>query len=181
MIATKKQLLLDGETPYSIRNKISKGVLFLVERGLFSDKANPYFDEAYICAKYPNAIITGLSAFYYYDLTDQIPQDIYVATAQHSYPIRRKGVIQSYQEPSFFSIGRTMIKVESGYINIYDIERTFIELIRLREKYPAELYYEVMGSFRKIKDKIDFYKVQQYLKAFPREGAYILQKIKEVI
>ena len=85
-----------------------------------------------------------------------------------------------YQDSSFFLIGKTTIEYDGGYINIYDLERTLIELIRLREKLPPELYYEVVNSFRKIKHKLDFYKINNYASYFKNRET-ILQKIKEAI
>ena len=180
MIYSTKELLENGETEYSIRVKLSKGVIFLVERGIFSDKQIDYVDDAVICKKYPFAVLTGLSAFYFYGLTDQIPDMFYLATEQHSFPIRRDGVMQSYQDSSFFSVGIIKKETETGIVNIYDLERMLIELIRLKEKYPPELYYEVLNSFRKIKNEIDFYKVNEYAKHFKNYHS-LLQRIKGAI
>ena len=77
MIYTAKELIELGETEYSIRKKVSSGDLFVLERGIYSTKKDNYVDEVYISKKYPNAIITGLSAFYIYDLTDHIPDYFY--------------------------------------------------------------------------------------------------------
>lgn len=180
MIYTAKELIELGETEYSIRKKVSSGDLFVLERGIYITKKDNYVDEVYISKKYPNAIITGLSAFYIYDLTDHIPDYFYLATEQHSFPIRRKDVKQSYQDSSFFEVGATTKQISSGSIRIYDLERLLIETIRLKEKYPRELYYEVISSFRKIKNKIDYYKLNIYLKSFSN-GDSLLQKIKEII
>lgn len=180
MIFSTKELLDCGETEYSIRTKVSKGALFLIERGIFSDKPLNYVDEAVICKKYPFAVLTGLSAFYFYGLTDHIPDNFYLATEQHSFPIRREGIVQSYQDQLFFSIGVAQKETENGFINIYDLERLLIELIRLKERYSPELYYEVLASFRKIKNQIDFYKVNEYAKCFKNQNT-LLHKIKEAI
>ena len=180
MIYTAKELVKKGDTQYSIRNKVSSGKLFLLEHGLYSDEENPYVDETYISKKYPNAILTGLSAFYFYGLTDHIPDKFYLSTEQHSFPIRRDDVSQSYQDSSFFAVGKTKMKYEGGTIVIYDLERMLIELLRLKEKYPPELYYEVLNSLRKNKDRLDFYKINKYLKRF-NNGGSLSKKITELI
>ena len=181
MIYTTKELLKIGETEYSIRNKIKDKALVLIERGFYSDKNDyGFINEAFISKKYPFAIITGLSAFFIYGLTDHIPDYFYVATRQHSFPIRRSDIKQSYQDPSFFPIGAITKELDEGPVLTYDLERLLIELFRLKEKYPREIYYEVINSFRKIKNQIDFYKVNQYLKFFSN-GNSILLKIKESI
>ena len=180
MIYSTKDLLAKGETEYSIRNKVKDKKLFLIEYGIYSDFPNPYVNEHYISIKYPNAVITGLSALYIYDLVDHIPDKFYIATEQHSFPIRRKDVVQTYQDSSFFLTGKTTIKHNNESINIYDLERMLIEVVRLKEKYSPEIYYSAIASFRKIKDKIDFYKLNEYLKHF-KNGDLLLQKIKEII
>lgn len=181
MIYTTKQLLKKGETEYSIRQKVKKNVLHQIDRGVYStDLDNNYRDEVYISNKYPSAIITGLSAFYFYDLTDFVPEYFYLATEQHSFPIRQDDIKQSYQERTFFEVGAINKRINKETIRIYDLERLLIELIRLKEKYPKEIYYEVLNSFRKIKDKIDFYKLNQYIKHFNNKDSLLL-KIKEAI
>lgn len=181
MIYATKELLEKGETEYSIRRKLKNKTLFLIERGYYSDTPDVFFrNEVLISKKYPFAVITGLSAFFIYGLTDHIPDSFYLATEQHSFPIRRNDIKQSYQESSFFDVGATTKELDEGVVRIYDLERLLIELFRLKEKYPREIYYEVINSFRKIKDQIDFYKVNQYLKSFSNSGNLLL-KIKEAI
>lgn len=180
MIITAKELIAQGETEYSIRKKVSTKELYLVERGMYSDEPFPFINEAYLCKKYPHAVLTGLSAYCLYDLTDSIPDKFYFATEQHSFPIRRKDVVQSYQEPSIFPIGITHTETDAGKVQIYDLERMLIETIRLRERLPADLYYEVIESFRKRKDELDFYTLAEYLKRF-RNGNMLLYKIKGAI
>ena len=181
MIYTTKELLEAGETEYSIRKKINNSSLHLIERGYYStNKGRSFSDEVFACKKYPHSVLTGLTAFFVYGLTDYIPENVFLATEQHSFPIRRKGIKQSYQASSFFSVGVYSKQLDEGAVTIYDLERLLIELIRLKEKYPREIYYEVVNSFRKIKETIDFYKVNQYLKSFTN-GDTLLQKIKEVI
>ena len=51
----------------------------MTEKGLYSE--DRYVPELeIIMKKYPNAILTLNSAFYYYGLTDTIPDHYYVAT-----------------------------------------------------------------------------------------------------
>ena len=181
MILTTKELLELGETEYSIRKKLNSGSLRLIERGFYStnsdDNSN---DEVFVSKKYPFAVITGLSAFYIYGLTDYIPDYFYLATEQHSFPVRRRDIKQSYQDKSFFEIGVVNKKLDEGNVRTYDLERLLIELFRLKEKYPREIFYEVLSSFRKIKNQIDFYIVNRYLKSFSN-GSNLLLKIKDGI
>lgn len=181
MIYSTKELLQKGETEYSIRSKLNDGSLFLVERGYYSTEPKYNFrSEHLVSKKYPFAVFTGLTAFSIYGLTDYIPSFFYVATEQHSFPIRRDDIKQSYQDKSFFGIGVINKQLDEGVIRIYDLERLLIELFRLKEKYPSEIFYEVLVSFRRIKDQIDFYKLNRYLKSFSN-GNNLLLRIKEAI
>ena len=180
MVYSTKELYELGENDYSIKNRLKDESLFLVERGFYSTSYNTFLYEQLLTKKYPRAILTGISAFALYDLTDSIPKYLYLATLQHSFPIRRKDVKQSYQEKKYFEIGVVEKDVFDMKVRTYDLERLLIELVRLKEKYPRELYYEVLQSFRDKKHEIDFYKLNKYAKSF-KNGSNLLFKIKEII
>ena len=180
MVYTTKELLSRGDTEYSIRKKAAAGELHQVERGVYSDESPLFKDEVFLSKKYPNAVFTFLSAYYLHDLTDLVPDCFFLATEQHSFPIRRKDVTQSYQDPSFFFVGISRMEVDGGCIRIYDLERMLLETIRLRERMPADLYYEVMDSFRRRKADLDFFKLNEYAKHF-KNGDALLHRIKETV
>ena len=180
MVYTTKELLESGQTEYSIRNSIKNGSLFLIEHGMYSDEPNPLKDEIYMCKKYPHAILTGFSAFYFHDLTDFIPEKFYFATEQHSFPIRKDDVVQSYQDESTLFVGANKVQYDDGFIKVYDLERTLIELIRYKDKYPADLYYDVLRTFRRRRDELDFFKVNEYASHF-KNGSKILERIMDAI
>ena len=181
MICTTKELLSRGETEYSIRKQLLDGSLFLIERGCYcTNLEDKYSDEVFISKKYPFAILTGLSAFYVYGLTDYIPDYHYLATEHHSFPIRRPDIKQSYQAASFFEVGVITKQLDGGEVRTYDLERLLIELFRLKTKYPKDVFYDVLNSFRQIKNQINFYKVNQYLKHFSN-GSQLSLRIKEAI
>lgn len=181
MIYRTKELLQMGETEYSIREKVRSHSLYVINRGMYSDEIEETTEtEACIAKRYPYAVFTGLYAFSYYDLTDQVPDKYDVVTPQHSFPIRREDINQSYQEPSTINIGVHEVNTKDGSIRIYDLERMLIELVRLKGRYSPELYYEVINSYRKIKHKIDYIKLNQYARGF-KNGSRLLFKIKELI
>ena len=65
-----------------------------------------------IMKKYPNAILTLNSAFYYYGLTDTIPDYYYVATPKSNRKIEDVRVKQIYENSNAFEMGKTTIEYD---------------------------------------------------------------------
>lgn len=81
MLYSYKECLSKYGTDYRIKQQIKKNTLFMKEKGIYSDlEYVPELDI--ITKKYPKAILTLNSAFYYYGLTDTIPEYYYMATKE---------------------------------------------------------------------------------------------------
>ena len=65
-----------------------------------------------IMKKYPNAILTLNSAFYYYGLTDTIPDHYYIATPKSNRKIEDVRVKQIYENSNAFEMGKTTIEYD---------------------------------------------------------------------
>ena len=83
MINSAQEVIKKYGTRYNLSKALKRKEIFKLEYGIYSDKdlVNPMI---IISKKYPSAIITMDSAFYYYDLTDVIPRKTYVATNRNS-------------------------------------------------------------------------------------------------
>ena len=180
MILTYRQLIANGENQYSIRKKVKEGVIFLVGRGLYSDRKDPILDEGYVSVKYPNSVLTGYSAFYLHDLTDGVPEFYYVATPYNALPIRDPSVKQTYQDPNYLNVGATWISTNEGKAKAHDLERMLIELFRLRSRWPEDLYFEVLASYRRRKNELDYAKLERYLGCF-KNGRNLFERIREAL
>lgn len=173
------ELLENGLSKYQIEKKVKNKELFKISRGIYSDEELPN-DLSVIVKKYPNVILTLNSAFYYYNLTDKIPEHYYLATDIKSYIIKESTIKQVFMKKDFLKIGLATCKIEETEIRIYDKERLLIELIRYKTKLPYELYKEVINNYRKIKHELNFMKVYKYAQIF--NSPHIMQTIeKEVI
>ena len=64
---------------YRTEHLIRNGELHKVALGLYSDKPS-WSDVEVVLARYPNAVLTLQSAYYYYDLSDSIPEAFHLAT-----------------------------------------------------------------------------------------------------
>jgi hypothetical protein len=172
MIYTYREALKKFGNERQVLKAVKDKEIFLISRGFYSD--NRGFDESYVAKKYPNAIFTGRSAFYHYGLTDTPPEVFEVATKIGSTRIKDKRITQTFQIECIFEKG----KVKDEEINIYDLERTLIELFRFRKSYSYDYFKEVLNSYRRRADEIDFVKVARYLKDMTY-GDRLLREIRE--
>lgn len=175
MVYYYKELLENGFNRYQIEKKVSNGELFKIEKGIYSDEKFPS-ELSVITKKYPKAIITLNSAFFYYGLTDKIPNYYYLATDKKSRSIKNDSVKQIFTKKELLSIGLTKMTIEDVDVNIYDKERMLIELIRYKSKLPYELYKDVINNYRRIKDKLNFIKIYKYAQNF--NNSYIIKTIE---
>lgn len=133
-----------------------------------------------ICKKYSNAIFTLDSAYYYYNLTDVIPDSFYLATKRTDTRINDKNVKQIFIPNELFDFGKIQIEIENIKINIYNEERMLVELIRKRNSLPFDYYKEIISNYRKKIDKLDIYKIQEYISYYKNELSLYDTLMREV-
>ena len=169
MLYFRNELDKDKYSTYQLNKAIKNKELFKVDNGLYSDVefVNPL---EIICKKYPDAIFTSDSAFYYYDLTDVVPDYFYLATKRTDTRITDKNIKQIFTPNDLFEFGKTQIEVENVKINIYDEERMLVELIRKKNLIPFDYYKEIITNYRKKTDKLDIYKIQEYISYYKNES-----------
>lgn len=169
MLLSYQECLEKYGTDYKIKKSIQEGKLYLKEKGIYSDKKHVSELEI-ISKKYPNGILTLNSAFYYYGMTDTIPDSYYVATPKSNRKITDDRVKQIYENSNAFDMGKTTIEYDGVDISIYDKERLLIELIRNKRKFSFELYKEVISSYRKITHELDFMVIAEYANELPKKN-----------
>ena len=161
---------------YQIKREIKKGDLFQIDKGIYSDKK--YCSEKdVIAAKYPDAVYTGESAFYYHGLSDVIPDIHILATKRSGTRIHDKAVHQVYIKDDIFDMGITSMDSDGTTIRIYNPERMLIELIRFRNRIPFDYYKEVIGNYRSRIDSLDFMKIEEYAAGI-KGGSKIMDAIQ---
>ena len=153
------------KTTYQIRKAISNKEIYKIEKGIYSDNPEVHY-LAILMKKYPYAVITGESAYYYYNFTDIIPSKIYLATRDVNTRIHDKDIKQIRMRDNLYKLGSTQIIYEGVIINIFDKERLLIDLARNKNKIRYDLYKEIIFNYRKIADKLDVSKIEEYLQYF---------------
>lgn len=179
MIYTYEELKNKGLDNYNINKKIETGKLFKIEAGLYSN-TKIYNQLEYITKKYPNAIFTLDSAFFYLGLTDYIPSKYFLATKHNAQKIQNEKVEQVFISNHLFEIGKIKYNYNNIDINIYNKERMLIELIRNKNKFGFDYYKEIINNYREIADEIDMSILADYLKDFTNENN-ILETIQREV
>ena len=167
MLFTYQQCKEKYGSQYQIEKALGRGELFQLEKGIYSDKK--YENElSVISLKYPDAVLTMNSAFYYYNLTDTIPQKYYLATERGAAKISDSRVVQKFENSDTVRLGAVKIEENNIKIYIYNKERLLLELLRNKSKLPFDYYKEVVNSFRKISDSLNMQDIQDYIYELPK-------------
>lgn len=151
---------------------LEKEKIYKIEKGIYSNQK--YVSEtAVINKKYPNAIYTLNSAFFYHGLTDDIPEYYYLATPKNTKKIRDSRIKQHYENSEGIELGVIDMIYHNEIIKIYNKERLLIELVRYKSKFPFDYYKEIISNYRYIIDELNIRLIQEY--------AYLLPKSKLVL
>ena len=179
MLYRTNEILKKYKTNIELEKNIKNKKIFKIDHGIYSDKE--IVDPMILFSKkYENSIITMDTAFYFYNLTDIIPDKVYLATIRNSNPIKRENIIQVWVPKEKLNVGKEKIKVNGNTINIYNKERLLVELIRKRNQIPFDYYKEIINNYRKIVDTLDSYKIEQYIALYKNEntlGNIILREV----
>ena len=180
MIFSYRECLEKYGTDYKIKKNIQEGKLFMKEKGLYSDER--YVPELMIISKkYPSAILTLNSAFYYHGLTDTIPNVYHIATPKNARKISDARIKQFYENSEAFNMGKTTINYDGVNVAVYDKERLLVELIRNRNKFPFDFYKEVINNYRKIIHELDIAVIAEYSYQLPKTNMVMEILRREVL
>ncbi len=179
MIYSGKEVLEKYGTRYNLSKALKNKEIFKLEHGIYSDKdlVNPMIIAS---KKYPSAIITMDSAFYYYDLTDVIPKKTFVATNRNSNTIKDEKIIQIRVPKEILNYGKEDVIVDGEKVKMYNKERLLVELIRKRKQISFDYYKEIVSNYRKISEDLDMYKIEEYLSLYKNETNIADALLREV-
>ncbi len=166
---SRADCLKEYGSDYYIDKKIEEGVLFKIGKGVYSEtKSVP--ELAVFAYKYPNAVLTMKSAFFFYGLTDVIPDEYDFATKRDAAKIKDKRVKQYFIEDDFFDEGIEKAEYKGYDILIYSKERLLIELVRYKSKLPFDYYKEIILNYRRLIPQLNIQKIQDYALRSPKSN-----------
>ena len=167
MIMNYKECIEKYGNAYQLNKVMGEGFLYKIEEGIYSE--DKYESElAVLMKKYPKTVITGEYAFYVHGLTDLVPDKYTLATGQKAAPITDVRVQQIYVRNDLLYLGAVKQETEDAAVLIYDRERMLIELLRNKNKIPHDLYKEILYNYRKIIEKLEMWRIQEYAEIFPK-------------
>ena len=161
---------------YRIKNELANETLFQKEKGIYSTSRNPSEIDV-IMYKFPHAVCTGKSAFYYLSLSDVIPDRYYLATKRTDSRIKDSRICQSFLTEEIFDHGIIELHRNSSSIRVYSPERMLIELMRFKAILSMDYYKEIIHNYRQRIYEMDFSLVEDYAALF-RSGPRLLKQIQ---
>jgi predicted transcriptional regulator of viral defense system len=180
MLVTYKEAKRKYGSQYNVAAAVRHGTLFRIDRGLYA--SCPVANHFQIIAKkYPGAIITADTAHYIHGLTDVIPDKTYLATLRNATRITAPDIVQVFADVSHFEPGRTELVYNKAVINIYNKERVLVELLRNSKSMPFDYYKELITSYRRIVDSLDFQKIEDYMGMYKRNEFLLDALQREVL
>ena len=179
MIYSYEDVISKYKNNYQLDKALKEKKIFRIESGIYSSQEFVNY-LLIINKKYPNAVFTLDSAFYYHNLTDVIPQNYFLATNRKASKIMDNKVKQIYVSEDKFDIGITTIMVDGIKIKIYDKEKLLIELVKNSKNVPFDYYKEIINNYRSISDKLDMNKLSDYLNYYKNDIDLFLKIQKEV-
>lgn len=165
MLYNYSELLTKYQSAYQIQKAVDNKKIYKIEKGIYSDVPNVHYLEI-IMKKYPYGIFTSYSAYYYHNLTDVIPNKMYLATDRNNRMIYSNKIKQIRVKDELYNLGKTQIEYEGIKINIYDKERMLIDLARNKNQIGYDLYKEIISNYRKQVNSLDTQKIEEYLQYF---------------
>lgn len=169
MVYTYSECLEKCGSKYNINKLVKEGKLFKQEKGIYSDER--YVPELQVISmKYPKAVFTLNSAFFYHNLTDVIPDQYYLMTSRGAAQIADKRVVQIFENSDNLMMGAEFFLQNGIQIQMYNKERMLVELLRNKNKLPFDYYKEILGNYRRIIHEMDIPMIQDYAYALPKSG-----------
>ena len=152
---------------YKILKAVADGCLHKMDKGVYSDTGRESELEV-LQFKYPDSVVTLGTAYYFYDMTDVVPDEYDFVTARSDGRINDDRIHQYYVPAEVLKIGMVVRNFNGEKIRTYDLERLLIETARMKTSLPSDLYKEVVLEFRRRTGSMQPAKIGEYLVGFPK-------------
>jgi predicted transcriptional regulator of viral defense system len=157
-----------GVPEHIVYEMVQKGELVKEARGVYrlagsEMPANP--DLVQVSLLVPKAVICLISALYFYELTTQIPHDVYIALPQNSPRPRLKypPLEVFWVNNSLHSVGVDVHVLDGVKVKIYNREKTIADCFKFRNRVGEDVALEALKDYVR-QPKLDVHKLIEYAK-----------------
>ena len=178
VIITYKELTLNGNSDSKIKEKIKNKELYKIEKGIYSTIKN-YSKIEYFTKKYPNTIYTLDTALSIYGFIDNL-EPYQVATPHKSRIIKQNDIKQYFITDTLYELGKVKYNYQGVEINIYDLEKLLIEVIKNKQNFVPKTYFEIIKQYQKNIQNININKIYEYLKYY-KHNEKIIMELEETV
>lgn len=152
-IATREESAAFGVNDMMLSRLVTRGELHRVEAGIYArDLAwltDPLQKYIVACTRYPDAVICGVSALTYYDLTDEEERKTWIALpAPRIIHHPRYRVIRPVGLA--YTLGVTKHRFGKRVVRIYDCEKAVVDAFKYLTE---EVAFKALKSYLKRKDR----------------------------
>jgi predicted transcriptional regulator of viral defense system len=153
-ILRTQQAIRYGIAPRTLYEMCDAGVILRVSRGLYrlaATELNANTDLIHVGMRIPKAVICLISALSFYNLTTQIPHQVYIALPIYAenprleYPPLRIFWLSA----KVFPAGIEIHKLDGISVKIYGIEKTIADCFKFRNKIGVDVALEALREYRK--------------------------------
>lgn len=157
-IFSMQELKSKGLSQYKVSNLVSEGRLIKLNKSYYEntdyrgEESDFYYMEAYA----PKGVICLLSAAVYYHLTTFIPDAVDVAIPRKAristMPDWPQMNVHHYTDDRY-ELGVTAVREGRNEFQIYDMEKTVVDIVFYREKVGIEETREILVAYLQRKDR----------------------------
>lgn len=142
-----------GVSKMMLSNLVREGALHRPARRIYTERtgwlAHPLRRYAPACTLYPDAVVCGVSALTYHDLTDEEEKKIWLAFPQ-SHRIVNQEYRLIYPGGTSYTLGMTRHAVGKREVRIYNPEKTVVDAFKFL---PIDVAHKALRAYLKRKDK----------------------------
>lgn len=168
MVYNYKDAIARYQNNYNLMTAIQNGEIIKIENGIYSDSKD-YKDLDVFIIKYKNPIFTMESAFYYYGISDVIPEKYNIASNKNGTKYDSPNIKQYFMDSCILEMGKRKYLHLGTEIYIYCKERLLIELIRYKNSLPYDYYKEIINYYRNNIQNIDVSVLFEMIPYFPKK------------
>ena len=157
-IFSMQELKKKGFSQYKVSKMVSEGKLIKLNKSYYENTGycGEESDFYYMVAYAPRGVICLLSAAVYYHLTTFIPDAVDVAIPRKAkmstIPDWPRMNIHHYTDDRH-ELGVTTVKEGKNGFQIYDMEKTVVDIVFYREKVGIEETKEILVTYLRRKDR----------------------------